>query len=1314
MYISSYESKRGNRQPGFALIATMSVMILMVMVSLAMVSLSSLELRSQQHSNHQAVAQANARLALMLALSELQTQMGPDQRVSARAAILEEETATSTVANRNWLGVWSTTVSESGQDWPVIGKLGSSPVSGAPYASAGGYEDLRNSLPSLADDTWKTELRRAWLVSQQSSDADASQLLDTADSGVVEIVGRGSLGSGLNASEYQEARVLVEKVEVEGRGGYAWYVADNNQKASIDPISEVLDVDAALEASPRGNPALVRLPNDKKPFQDFTEEALNHSGKVLSYASAALVQAGDKDVREALREKYHHLTAEAPGLFTDTLHGGLRKDLTPLLLAKQGQESVDFDHSEGSEPSVFSSTYPIIPGADHGVLGPSFGALRDWAQQAYVTSNDAQTSASSSAVRMRPTTAWPHAISDGACFDASQWAESAPKVHPVMTDSRWHYYFSHHNQRIRTHIIPRVCLWNPYNRELKVPALTVLMPNPFYNLSHGMHFFPEEAHVDDLKTAHQSDSGHVFSKWIQKSGYVGGSVYKMRTNPFPESRYLAFTLEATSMGAGECHVFSPKVVTADLTASGIKLQKYQPTSVASNVLSSSEEQGKNHFFYDHAADVKYEVQATSWRSLSSTDLSEIDFGRIFDYQPEVTMQTDGKVESFPFILKSGTAPSLEDLYTSSAYPTLQLVNNAAGGAKPTTYFGYIGETWGSALQPPGSFGNLQTFAEAPLKDAPPTHQVGAKLLWLDESSTEGNAPPLRVDRWTSDHMAYNVSPVANWNIRAQLTTRSPASQCALKWYMTSTGPWLLQFTPMSPQDFNDQPSLNASGTAFVKNPFGATNSFPFSQDVVMFDLPSNDYGVLSLAKLRHAMLSPYSWNPTYLIGHSLRDLHAPAERSAHEVATDRYTGNNAPTRWDYLIGSAKGSGLSHGPYAKAIDSQGLLQIGSEAVTRKVAETQLSSADEVLAYDVAYEVNQNLWDRYFISGMPLSSDTGGFAWNPDASKPLWNTRYQFNRESHMSQTEAVAMVTATDGLNTGFWENAVVLKNKAAFNVNSTSVEAWTAFLSGTLGLERPLKSGHLESDEISFARHRQPASAAKTSEANPDKSGAWIGARKLTKGELRSLAENIVVEVKKRGPFVSISDFVNRRLCDEEDETSMMGTLDAAIQATGLNANFEKESKYLSTAVNVGTRTDAPDNNLSTFKNSYRFQKDGSYTSVQPTSQAWGMPGFLTQSDVLESIAPALAVRGDSYTIRAYGESSSEGVVHARAWIEATVERSPHYVDRSLNGNQPTDAAGEIDYATGSYQVGNLTPTNQQFGRKFVIKSQRWLNADEI
>lgn len=1310
---SNHTDKMKMNPRGFALVATISVMILLVMIALAMLSLSAIELRSSTLSKHQTTARANARLALMMAISDLQKFAGPDQRVTARADILQ--TGTTSIKNPNWVGVWKTTQESGNIEWPIIGK-GSTGSGNSPYSLPGAYEDLRHTASSLKGGLWRDDRRLAWLVSKRNESTSAQAALSANDDGVVELVGKGTLGDNLTMAQYDENRVLVEKVDVDERGAYAWYIADNNQKASIDPLVETDFPAAAFEAAPRFNPALIKT-NGSTPFSDFQDDARKHSGKLLTYLNASLTQQDQKSMQNLLGENVNHLTVYSPGLFTDTLNGGLRRDLTPLLLANKGDKAIDFSNAEGRVAKSFSSSWPIIPGSNHGVLGPSFGALRNWAQHTYSNLEDAETSFRATTTRMRPTAHWPHNISDGSCADASDWAESAPKIHPVMTDVRWHYYFSHHNKRIRTHIIPRVCLWNPYNRDLKTADLTVLMPNPFYKLSHGMHFFPEEEHVNDLKT---QNPGSVFTKWIKKGGHVSGSVYKIRTNPFPKERYLAFTLESTSLGAGECQVFSPKVTSPDHSTNGVGLQRYQPTSVTANVLSSSSPQGTDHYYFDHDSSVKYQIQAPGWADLKDL-LGKIDFNRIFDYQPEVSMQSAGKVESFPFALKVGAASSISELYSSSSHPTLQLVYAGAGGDHSTSFFGYDGDQWRSAnQQTDNAFGLLQTFDDAPLKDAPRNHQIGAKMLWLNENNTEGasaaaGSSPLRGSRWKFDHMVYNIAPIANWNVRAQLIARSPSSQCARKWYMHSMGGWINQFQPYSPQDVNDQPSLG-SGGVFVKNPFGATIDFPFNRDVILFDLPSDDFGVLSLGKLRHAMLSPYSWSPSYVIGHSLRDMHAPSSRTAHNISLVG-AGGSFNSIWDSLLGKYKG-GTTYGAYAKESDSQGLLQIGNQGVTRSVDGISLSSSAETLAYDIGYEVNQNLWDRYFISGMPLANTTQAFDWSASDNKKLWNTRYQYNVDSGLGLADVEDLVATSDGLNHAFWRNAEFLKNKAAFNVNSTSVLAWTAFLSGSLGESRPLQNGELGDDIVSFARHSKPENVTETTDADPDKSGAWVGARKLSDDEVRLLAEHIVAEVRKRGPFISLADFINRRLRDADDETSHMGTLDAAIKAAGLNRKFYDNTTYQTTAVNSGG--DASDNNHPLFKAGYKYGSGSNADTVQPDTQAWGLPGFLTQGDLLEPLAPAMAVRGDTFTVRAYGESSEGGVVKARAWLEVVVERTPNYVQSkeagssAVEGNVSTDTPSILQHATGEYTDGKLTEANKRFGREFRVKSFRWLSPEEI
>jgi type II secretory pathway component PulK len=91
---------RQNKPHGFALIATISLLILLAILAIGMLSLSSVALRSDSQGLAQAEARANARMALMIAIGELQKQMGPDQRISANGAILSD----SNVNHPMWMG----------------------------------------------------------------------------------------------------------------------------------------------------------------------------------------------------------------------------------------------------------------------------------------------------------------------------------------------------------------------------------------------------------------------------------------------------------------------------------------------------------------------------------------------------------------------------------------------------------------------------------------------------------------------------------------------------------------------------------------------------------------------------------------------------------------------------------------------------------------------------------------------------------------------------------------------------------------------------------------------------------------------------------------------------------------------------------------------------------------------------------------------------------------------------------------------------------------------------------------------------------
>jgi len=105
----------------------------------------------------------------------------------------------------------------------------------------------------------------------------------------------------------------------------------------------------------------------------------------------------------------------------------------------------------------------------------------------------------------------------------------------------------------------------------------------------------------------------------------------------------------------------------------VNLSTYDPDNISQNKLSSSAEQGGDHFYFD-VPNTLFEIQtASSWKALSSESQSKLKLEKIHDYRPETGLVND----NFPFILKAsnGSALQYDELINSPACPTLQLINN---------------------------------------------------------------------------------------------------------------------------------------------------------------------------------------------------------------------------------------------------------------------------------------------------------------------------------------------------------------------------------------------------------------------------------------------------------------------------------------------------------------------------------------------------------------------------------------------------------------------------------------------------------------
>lgn len=328
------------------------------------------------------------------------------------------------------------------------------------------------------------------------------------------------------------------------------------------------------------------------------------------------------------------------------------------------------------------------------------------------------------------------------------------------------------------------------------------------------------------------------------------------------------------------------------------------------------------------------------------------------------------------------------------------------------------------------------------------------------------------------------------------------------------------------------------------------------------------------------------------------------------------------------------------------------------------------------YDVSYLLNRELWDRYYFSTVPQAFSAGDLA----------NSNYRLPNARHvLSRVRALPPLGEINGSD-AFLRSASHLFVAGGFNVNSTSYEAWRALLSAHNKLEEDGANAHL------FGRYSATS-------GSPNQ--VWSGNRILSDAQVDRLARNIVEEVRRRGPFLSLADFVNRRLSTDAAEVDgYKGALQAAIDASDTET----------IAAVAGEPALAPINNAAEFATNLvhnstsrydqrRFQ--GGVARQAPYSSRLAFaPGYLTQADLLTAIGPVLTARSDTFRIRVYGEvlNPLSGEREGRAWCEAIVQRSTRYVDDALDP-WATPAAGS---------------EAERFGRRFEVVSFRWLTASDI
>ena len=172
---------------GFALVVTLSLMVLLSILALGMLSLSAVEMRRSSADSPLLKAQTNAKLGLMMALRQLQLEIGPDQRISVPGG---QMLPTGTMSpSANWTAVYDS--------WP-----------------AGPLVEKRPA-PSF----------RRWLISGDES-------IVSAENSAADLVDPAADTVALTAASTTSEAIVAGLVPTPD-GTYAWWVADQNTKAKL-------------------------------------------------------------------------------------------------------------------------------------------------------------------------------------------------------------------------------------------------------------------------------------------------------------------------------------------------------------------------------------------------------------------------------------------------------------------------------------------------------------------------------------------------------------------------------------------------------------------------------------------------------------------------------------------------------------------------------------------------------------------------------------------------------------------------------------------------------------------------------------------------------------------------------------------------------------------------------------------------------------------------------------------------------------------------------------------------------------------------
>lgn len=1153
MKLSGFPHLPKSSERGFALVATLSMLVLLVVLALGMMSLSTVTLRSSGRDKAALRAQSNARLALQLAVGRLQELAGPDARVTASSAITGEE-----VKRKHLTGVWE------GWKW-----------------------DGKGSAPDWDEE--KSSRFKGWLVSSNNEalakQETFPQELPAGDSVTL-------LGEARDPEDRVDAEVVsLESTRGRKKEGFAWAVFDESQKASLSLSAEPVTTTYATKLDRLS--AAHELGFDAVKAFDWKALAEKKDERSVAISRAQSQFLGLE--KEAI--SFHDLTPGSLGLLTNVAEGGFASDLSRLF----DQDTLPSDFASrflysGQDvplfppPTRFSGANPL-PSPD-----PSWALLHSHYRTYTKLSGGAQPEVVASTATIEPRSVPKKTMSSAEilrnpAFNQQQIAPVIAKAQFVFSltfgynkdtlDNMWANSSARPSpQSLRDTYItwlvidPVITLWNPYNVPVRFTSATVEL----YRIPLAFRIYKNDKLISTNYT--RLTDAHTVENFKDRQNRF----YLL--NLLPERGQTSMVLQP-----GEHVVFSGQ----EWTLHGG--HQYNTDGLTM----------RPGFFPPAGANSSPYVGGVTTQNLFVDDTGKSsgkDYGktiRTVAVKGGDRIQVDVKPEH----------AEADDLEETGGKEITGLLKYYIGTGASKELLGGIELDYGDKEK--------EFLAEYDRNDLP-TIIVSSDI---PKGPTGGLTAAEQALRWKEPFL------ISTFQQKTERDSRFPSRS----WINNAPGNFYASAGLDQTEDFAHQ-QFEFKWEPMMDWP-------PDSPTIEISNERNRGFGgsgIYAQSGTEFAAFTSIPLEPA----HSLGQLsHAPLNVGGQLPLTSRIVGNS---------------------FAPPLIS---------------ADKAIESAGGRVYLDHSYLANNALFDSTFLSTVADHPAVSGNRERSASSllndffkerKALPNSRFQPYLVGKTADEVINTALTDSDAYR-GFAANLLV---EAPFNVNSTSVAAWQAVLASNFNKPVPLANGSVdEGSGVPVVRNAPTVgeSYEQTSGASTD-SAKWTGYRRLTDDQIEKLAIEVVKEVKKRGPFQSLAEFVNRR--PGRGELARQGALQSAIEQAGINE----------TVLDPG----------------YHFTATtGANANAGSGNTADGAPGVITQADLLTPILPQLTARGDTFVIRAYGEAWDDEGKKVRAWCEATVQRFPEYVDASV---KPEEAPTSL--------------TNQTFGRRFQVVSFRWLNRSEI